>query len=98
MAEEGNLYFSAVIMRSRNSLLRVVLHDEGETARVRADLEALGCSTEWLETRRLIAVNVPGNVRLRTVQRYLGAEEEKGTIGWEEPILRHADEDVAPPS
>ena len=86
---DGEWYFRIMLVRSTNSLVRIVFHRPEETARVRGDLKALGCSSEWFESRHLIAVNIPAGVRFARVQRYLAHEEEAGTIGYEEPIIRH---------
>lgn len=37
----------------------------------------------------LLAVSVPGSVRLVDVQAYLQGESEREVLDYEEPILRH---------
>lgn len=85
---DGELWFSDVISRSRNSLLRVVLFDAARVAELRQCLMALGCTTEWDEAHKLVSVNVPETAVLTAVQDFLQAESAKGWLDYEEPILR----------
>lgn len=87
-AKDGELWFSAILARSRNSLLRVVLFDPSRVDEVRACLSGLGCDTEWDGAHKLIGVNVPGTANLRAVQEYLQRESGRGWLDYEEPILR----------
>ena len=87
--EEGhNLWFAGMSIRSRNSLLRVVLFDAFRVQELRQRLTDLGCSTEWDQSHKLVAVNVPETARLTAVQSYLQAEAARGWLDYEEPILR----------
>jgi hypothetical protein len=86
--EEGNLWFEKVVRRSPNSLVRVVFFDRDSVERVTKHLVAAGCSTEYLAAHSLLAVNIPERVALATVQKYLQAEAEAGSLDYEEPMLR----------
>lgn len=86
---EGRLEFCGTVVRSSNSLVRVVFYDPAATTEVRDHLTLLGCSSEWFESRKLIAVNIPAAVDLRRVQHYLASMEARGVIDYEEPMLRH---------
>lgn len=83
---EGVLWFKALITSSGNSLLRVQLMGRTDLDDVRARLAALGCNTEVF--RRLIGVNVPPGTNLAIIRRYLDREASRGTLDYEEPILR----------
>jgi hypothetical protein len=56
--------------------------------RVNKQLVDFGCSMEYSETYKLLAVSIPEGVKLRDVQGYLQTEASAGIIGYEEPILR----------
>jgi hypothetical protein len=86
--DDGDLWFSAVVGTSGNSLLRVVLFDETRIEELRQHLGNLGCSTEWDKTHDLVSVNVPMSARLGSVQEYLRNEAAKGWLDYEEPLLR----------
>lgn len=86
--EDGTFWFSGVLNRSGNSLLRVVLLDPSRVGELRNGLSGLGCSTEWDQPHNLVGVNVPGAVSLAVVQAYLRTESAGGWLDYEEPILR----------
>jgi len=54
----------------------------------RTELKARGCSTELFSSRRFIAVNVPGEASLASVQDFLTDLETRDLASFEEPILR----------
>lgn len=56
--EDDTLWFSGVLIRSGNSLLRVVLFDPSRVDVVRKGLSGLGCSSEWNQPHKLVGVNV----------------------------------------
>ncbi len=86
--ESGTLWFSGVLVRSGNSLLRVVLFDTSRVDEVRKGLSNLGCTTEWDQPHKLVGVNVPDTASLAAVQAYLQKESAQGWLDYEEPILR----------
>lgn len=86
--EDGAHWFSSVISRSRNSLVRIVFFDKSRVEATSEHLVAMGCSTEYLRQHNLMAVSVPAEVALTDVQAYLQSEAGSGSIDYEEPILR----------
>ena len=84
---DGTLWFDKVIRSSRNSLIRVILFDCNPVDTVREQLGVFGCSTEYFSEYRVIAVNIPPNVEIVTVQSYLHGEEVAGRLAYEEAIL-----------
>lgn len=86
--EEGHQWFESVVLRSLNSLIRVVFFDRTCIERVGERLVALGCSIEYSKDHNLMAVNIPHSVKLTDVQAYLKTEADTGSIDFEEPILR----------
>jgi hypothetical protein len=89
-SEDGVPWFEAVVQRSSNSLVRAVFFDEEQAERVSQHLLSLGCAVEYSKAFKLLAVNVPGDVKVMDVQLYLGSEAASGTLDYEEPILRHS--------
>lgn len=86
---DGQLFYERTRLRSKHSLMRVVLFDGRDPSPLRADLARLGCSTEQSHLAPLIAVDVPPSVRIDDVRAILDDGCEKGFWDYEEPILRH---------
>ncbi len=70
--------------------MRVVFFDRECKPRIAQELTDIGCQVEYFEKYNLLAVSIPGDVKLSDVQAYLGREVEAGNIDYEEPILRQA--------
>lgn len=88
LKKEGRFWFESIVKSSNNSLMRVVFFDRGCVEKIRGQLVDLGCSTEYLEIHNLMSVDIPIEVDLTAVQKYLEAEVANGRIDYEEPILR----------
>ena len=86
--EDGNLWFDKTVARSTNSLVRVVFFDRDAIKEVGRHLESLGCGVEYLAAHNLLAVSIPSDVPLDSVQAYLQHEANAGKIDYEEAILR----------
>lgn len=86
--DEGHLWFDRVIQESDNSLIRVVAFERADVDGICKHLQRLGCCVEYERAHNLIAVNIPGDVPLATVQEYLLREARAERIDYEEPILR----------
>jgi hypothetical protein len=86
--ENGQLWFDGLANHSSNSLVRIVFHDRECEPRIEQELAKLGCEVEYFEQYNLLAVSIPGDIKLSDVQAYLASEADAGTIGYEEPILR----------
>lgn len=86
--EEGHLWFEKVVGESLNSLIRVIVFDPESMEEVRNHLQSLGCYTEGFPNFKMIAVDIPIDVKLSTVQDYLRKESAAGKLDYEEPILR----------
>lgn len=87
--ENGRYWFERVVHPSQSSLVRVVFFDRSCVERISERLTMLGCSVEYLQDYNLLAVSVPGKIKLADVQEYLRAEVSRGSIDYEEPIIRH---------
>lgn len=86
--KDGNIWFSGVLSRSENSLVRIVFFDLSRVDETRARLREYGCSTEWDQSHNLVAVNIPRTARLKIIQEFLRVEATRGILDYEEPILR----------
>lgn len=88
IGEGDALWFDAVVQRSGDSLIRVVFFDLDSEDAIVSHLAGLGCGTERMTEFKLVAVDIPLNVSLLSVQTYLRAQVDSGLIDYEEPILR----------
>nr|WP_128797943.1 DUF4265 domain-containing protein [Corallococcus coralloides] len=87
--EDGQLWYRSTVGRSNNSLIRIVVPEDVDSADIRSALERLGCTSESLPAYQLIALSVPENASLKEVRRYLEEAVASGDIAdYEEPILR----------
>jgi hypothetical protein len=84
----GVLWFESVLKSSGKSLLRATFFMPDKFEEVRATLRRLGCATEWDDVHQLLAMSVPPDVKLSTVQDYLAGQAEAGHLDYEEPLLR----------
>jgi len=86
--EDGNLWFEKVVKDSPNSLIRVIVKDPKMFEDYQKRLISMGCETEGFPSYKLIAVSIPADVDLVTIQKFLKAQENAGLLGYEEPILK----------
>jgi len=85
------LLYGEVVRRTHNSLVRLIFFETDEIPKVRRDLESLGCATEFFGSKPIVAVDVPENVKLTDVRKYLDLLESDEILTYEEPIIRHAE-------
>ncbi len=83
----GELVYTGLVKASGNSLLRVVVFDKDELAKIRKELKGLGCDSEW--DGQLVAVNVPANIDYAPILRYLLDGERAERLTFEEAVLCH---------
>jgi hypothetical protein len=86
----GELFAESWIRGSGNSTVRVILlQDDKDMEPLRAELKALGCSSER-SSARYVAVNVPPEVSFRAVQTILKRGAAQGRWGYEESAVSEA--------
>src|SRR4028119_564720 len=78
-AGEGEAVFCELVRESGNSTLRVIVFDEVRVQDVRHRLQELGCSTE-LNVSKMLGVNVPAQVDIRTVRGWLMAPQSPAVL------------------
>jgi hypothetical protein len=86
---DQNLKFDKLISSGGHSTIRVIMFDEDSTDRVRDDLKNLGCDTEGSHISGLFSVDVPAQVDLSKVVKYLQLGSEGGLFDYEEAAMRH---------
>jgi hypothetical protein len=84
----GELKFVTIVKSSGNSLLRLIYVEGSDVEQIRADLGALGCSTEWDKIHRLVSISIPPKVELSRVRDFLDSGLEQGISDYEEAIVR----------
>lgn len=86
--EDGRYWFDHAVAKSGNSLIRVVFFNPNGADEVKAWLVSGGCAAEYLQAHNLMAVNIPVETDLASIQQYLDAKAAEGVLDYEEPILR----------
>ncbi|HZL36516.1 MAG TPA: DUF4265 domain-containing protein [Tepidisphaeraceae bacterium] len=84
----GELFYTSILQRSTNSLLRVVLFGNHDPSHLRSELAKLGCATEQSHLQSLIAVNIPSKVKIGRVRQVLDEGCSQGLWDYEETVLR----------
>ncbi len=87
--EAAALLFDRLIKPSGASTFRLAPSDLRMSASIRADVEALGCSSEYNQNAGLIAVEVPGSISIQPFLTYITEKLAAGLIDVEEAALRH---------
>ena len=82
------LWFEERVKWAGNSLIRVILRNQGAKSDMSIWLEQRGCICEGLENPSMLAVSVPPAVDQATIQEYLNQREEAGDVYVEEAMLR----------
>lgn len=88
LGDADALWFSGILERSGNSLIRVVFFDLLYEEALATKLKEMGCGTERMPQFKLMAVDVPREVNLAEVQLFLRSKASEGVLDYEEPILR----------
>ena len=85
---DNETFYRLTRVKSKNSLLRVILFNNHDPSMLRSDLAHLGCSTELGHPASLIAVNIPPTTNIADVRQLLDKGSASGFWDYEEPILR----------
>jgi hypothetical protein len=87
--EEKVYYFDDFVDVSGNSTLRVYFSEPKLIDETVERLNSLGCESEILLQRQILAVNVPKNVDYLPIKHYLDEGENKKLWTYEESCLAH---------
>ncbi len=85
--EDGALWFDGLVKASGHSTIRLWFAREEDVQPTRESLLALGLGTEVSDRSRLVAVDVPPEVRYETVKAVFDDGEAKGVFEYEEACL-----------
>ncbi len=86
---DGELNFEEIIEASLNSVIRIIIINEGKKDELRSNLKSMGCESELDNFGVLIAVDVPPDVSFNKVADYLQKGEDSGFWEYEEASIRH---------
>lgn len=91
---DGLLYAKEIVAESGNSTIRILISDSACVEQVRADLLALGCSSELSNIGNLISVDIPDGISYAKVKKFLDAGEINRLWEYEEACIakRHHEE------
>jgi hypothetical protein len=87
--EEGALWFQEREFVSAHSTVRIVVYRKDQIEEIRKRLERDGCSTEFIENYKLIAVDVPPSAAYEVALEYLKELAAAEIADYEESALRH---------
>ena len=82
-------YFNDFIKVSGNSTIRLYFEDENIIQKSREELKKIGCESEALLARKLVAINVPKKTDYIPVKQYLEKGEQNNLWTYEESCLAH---------
>lgn len=88
-ADEKVYYFEDFISVSGNTTVRIFINDVQSIELVREDLNRLGCESEVLLQRKIVAVNIPKGVNYKPIKDFLDRGEQQQKWTYEESCLAH---------
>lgn len=87
--DDKQYYFDDFVLSSGNTTLRVFFYDDSLIESIRQKLNELGCESEVLLARSIVAVNVPKEVDYSPIKLFLDEGEKKDLWAYEESCLEH---------
>jgi hypothetical protein len=93
-ADEKAFYFDDFVKVSGNTTVRLYFQDVSIIEDTRSMLIAFGCEGEIFLTRKILAVNIPHNVKYKPIKKFLDQGEEEGKWAYEESCLAHDPADL----
>ncbi len=87
--EDDEYHFNQLIKESKHTTIRVIIFDPNVVQEVRDKLTTLGCSSELSHISKFIAVDIPANVDINIVTKYLDEGENNDDWEYEEGAFRH---------
>ena len=87
--EGDRLVFRELVSASSNTVFRLYLSNADEMQPVRDSLRALGCESELSHLPKLVAVEVPAEVKFEPIADFLEKGEENGRWRYDEGVFRH---------
>lgn len=87
--DEKAYYFDDFVAVSGNTTVRLYFEDASLIESVRKELAGLGCESEVLPQKKIVAINVPKDIEYKPIKNYLEKGEQKGNWVYEESCLAH---------
>ncbi|WP_334127092.1 DUF4265 domain-containing protein [Empedobacter brevis] len=69
--DEGILYFDEIVQTSENSTIQVVFFKDEYVESTIKEIELLGCSWEGMHNQKILAIDIPFNIKYARVREYL---------------------------
>ena len=88
-ADDGALYFNALIERSGNSTFRLFVKDVADSEEIKRKIEGLSCEVECDRKMGILAVNIPASSDIMALLDLLMLKKKNEEIDFEEGSLRH---------
>ena len=82
-------YFDDFVAVSGNTTVRLYFEDDSSIESVRKELSDLGCESEVLLQKKILAVNVPSSIEYKPIKEFLEMGEQKHKWEYEESCLAH---------
>jgi Domain of unknown function (DUF4265) len=86
--EDGQLRYEGIVDPSGHSTIRLWFSNAADVPNVRKSLREIGCGSE-LDLERLVAVDIPADVRYSDVLKFLDEKESVGILEYEEGCTGH---------
>jgi hypothetical protein len=87
--DEKVYYFDDFVSVSGNTTVRIFFDDVQSIESVREDLNGLGCQSEVLLQKKIVAVNIPKEVNYQPIKDFLDRGEQQQKWTYEESCLAH---------
>jgi hypothetical protein len=86
---DGELHFDKLLLRSRNSIVRVRVRNLEQVELIRQELRGIGVESELSDLPGLFAALLPSDVDVQKVLEFLDERERAGQISFEESAVRY---------
>lgn len=83
----GCLYVDGVLKPSGHSTVRLWFAEKDDVQVVRAELKSMGCVSEISDNPRLVAIDIPPDVKYENIRDYLDVGEAEGKWDYQEACL-----------
>lgn len=85
--ENNELKVNKLIEASGNSTIRILFDEISELARIKDELNLMGCDSEISKNSKLLALNIPKKVSYVKIKEYLDYLEKNDDLQYEESCI-----------
>jgi hypothetical protein len=93
-SDENAYYFDDFVKVSGNTTVRLYFQDVSIIEDTRSKLVVLGCESEIFLARKILAVNVPHDIKYKPIKNFLDEGERETKWIYEESCLAHDPADL----